>query len=515
MSVFILISKFHSVLKIKEIYIDFIFLWGYNVKDNQLIKVNCKMKRVLISLLIIISVLLQSCGLVVVNERPNKQTEAVTGDDTSPSDVTEDGEKEKPTPENLEKKAEYLLKKLPDISFEKQVITIYTADDTFFSGDGQETVLNSDRIARIKKVEEKFNLSFRTVETAPAAAYDEVAAAYKTDTAPGHIFALPADVTVSLIAGGYLKSLRTSPYFDENAEYFNSSVSAFTLGNDIFAVSGDGCFEPDKISALYYNKTDMDALGLDPISKLVKNGDWTIDKFHEYLTAAEAYDGSLSINKTEFEHEDILLLSSFTFAENVIDEPVRLSSFGEKFKGVCQSIAKHSEISVGKDGDFTEGNILFLTDSLAAAEKFADMKDVWSVAPHPKYSKEDGYMSFISPDAVVLSMPDVTGSSQEFGAVIMGLNAASSGYVLQKYINTNMNHFLRDNSAVTAFDIIIKNVNYDFAYIFSGTYTTLNKYTLGAFSSILNGKLTHEQYVEKYEKESGEYLDKHFPAKYY
>ena len=473
------------------------------------------MKRILISLLIIISVLFQSCGLVVVNDRPNKQTEAVTGEDTQSSDVTENGEKKYPTPEDLEKKAEFLLSKLPDISFEKQVITIYTTDDTFFSGDGQETVLNSDRIARIKKVEEKFDLSFRTVKTAPASAYDEIAAEYKTDTSPGHIFALPADVTASLVAGGYLKSLRTSPYFDENAEYFNSSVSAFTLGNDIFAVSGDGCFEPEKLFALYYNKTDIESLGLEPISDLVKNGDWTLDKFHEYLTSAEAYEGTRHSSKTDYAYEDILLLSSFTFSENAPDKPVRLLSFSEKFKGVCESIAKHTEFSPDKNGDFTSGNVLFLTDSLLAAEKFANMKDVWSIAPHPKYSKNDGYMSFVSPDAIVLSLPAVTGSAAELGAVIMGFNAASSGYVLQKYINTNMNHFLRDNGAVTAFNIIIKNVNYDFAYIFSGTYTSLNKYTIGAFHSILNGNLTYEKYVEKYEKESGEYLDKHFPAKYY
>ncbi len=473
------------------------------------------MKRFLISLLIIFSVLLQSCGLIVVNDRPHKQTEAVTGDDTQPSDVTEGGEKKNPTPENLEKKAEFLLGKLPDISFEKEIITIYTTDETFFSGDGQETVLNSDRIARIKKVEEKFDLSFRTVKTAPAAAYDEIAAEYKTNTSPGHIFALPADVTASLISGGYLKSLRTSPYFDEDAEYLNSSVSAFTLGNDIFAVSGDGCFEPEKLSALYYNKTDIESLGLEPISDLVKNGDWTLDKFHEYLAAAESYEGTHHSNKTAFAYEDILLLSSFTFSENVADKPVRLSSFSEKFKGVCESIAKHTEFSPDKDGDFTSGNVLFLTDSLSAAEKFADMKDVWSVAPYPKHSKDDGYMSFVSPDAIVLSLPAVTGSTAELGAVIMGLNAASSEYMIQKYINTNMNHFLRDNGAVTAFNIIIKNVNYDFAYIFSSTYTSLNKYTLGAFRSVLKGNLTYEQYVEKYEKESGEYLDRHFPAKYY
>ena len=474
-----------------------------------------KMKRFLVSLLLILSVLFQSCGLIVVNEKKDSQTDEITDADTQTQNVTEDEDKKPVSTVDLEKRAQFLLDKIPDLSFENEVISIYTADDTFFSGDGRETVLNSDRIARIRKVEKKFNLTFRTVKTSSASAFDEIAAEYKTGTAPGHIFALPMDVTASLVAGGYLKSLRTSPYFDENAEYFNSAVDAFTLGNDVFAVSGDGCFEPDKLSGLYYNRTDTESLGLESVSELVKNDKWTLDKFYEYLKSASSYDGTIICNNTNARYSDILLVSSFSFSKNKVDTPVRLSSFDEKFKNVCSSIGTLSEFSPDTNEDFTKGNVLFLTDSLAKAEKFANMEDVWSIAPHPKYDADCEYTSFASLDSVALSVPATSGSAVELGAVIMALNAASSGYMIQKYIDTNMNQFVRDNGAVTAFHIITKNVNYDFGYIFSGAYASINKYTMGAYASIVKGDMTFEQYKEKYEKESGEYLDKHFPAKYY
>ena len=184
------------------------------------------MKRFLVSLLLILSMLFQSCGLIVVNEKKDSQTDEITDVDTQTQNVTEDEEKKPISTVDLEKRAQFLLDKLPDISFENEVITIYTTDDTFFSGDGRETVLNSDRIARIRKVEEKYDLTFRTVKTSAASAFDEVAAEYKTGTAPGHIFALPMDVTASLVSEGYLKSLRTSPYFDEKAEYFKAAQGA-------------------------------------------------------------------------------------------------------------------------------------------------------------------------------------------------------------------------------------------------------------------------------------------------
>ncbi len=473
------------------------------------------MKRFIISLLIIFAVLLQSCGLIVVNDKGDKQTEEVTETDAETQTVTEADEETPASSVDLEKRAQLLLDKLPDLSFQNEVVTIYTTDDTFFSGDGRETVLNSDRIARIRAVEDKYDLTFRVIKTAPASAFDEIAADTKAGTYPGHIYALPADITASLAINGYLKSLRTSPYFDEDAEYFNSAASAFTLGNDVFAVSGDGCFEPDKLSALYYNRTDIEALGLESIASLVKNGEWTLDKFYEYLKSASSYEGTLLCNNTKASYNDILLTSSFSFSENTADKPVRLLSFDEKFKNVCQSIGTLSEFVPAEDEDFTKGNVLFLTDSLAMAEKFANTEEVWSIAPHPKYDKDSAYMSFASLDSIVLSIPVSSGSASELGAVIMAFNAASSGHMIQKYIDTNMNHFVRDNGAVTALHIITKNINYDFGYIFSGASSSINRYTMGAFKSLVKGDMTFEVYKEKYEKESGEYLDKHFPAKYY
>lgn len=473
------------------------------------------MKRFLVSLLLILSVLFQSCGLIVVNEKKDSQTDEITDVDTQTQNVTTDEEKKPVSTVDLEKRAQFLLDKLPDISFENEVITIYTTDDTFFSGDGRETVLNSDRIARIRKVEEKYDLTFRTVKTSAASAFDEVAAEYKTGTAPGHIFALPMDVTASLVSEGYLKSLRTSPYFDEKAEYFNSATSTFTLGNDIFAVSGDGCFEPDKLSGLYYNKTDIDSLGLESIAGLVKNGEWTLDKFYEYLKSASSYEGTLICNNIDAKYNDILLFSSFAFTQNKADKPVRFLSFDERFKNICEDIGSLSEFKPATNEDFASGNVLFLTDSLAKAESLVTMEDVWSIAPHPKYDKESSYMSFATLDSIALSLPAVTANTVQLGAVISAINAASSGYMIQKYIDTNMNHYLRDNGAVTAFHIIIKNANYDFGYIFAGSYPKVNKYTMGAYASLVKGDMTFEKYVESYEKESGEYLDKHFPAKYY
>ncbi len=474
------------------------------------------MKRSIFCLLIICALLLQSCGVIVINESKIKGTDEITDITSDISEDTDIPKEDSPvSSEDLKKQADAYLEKVAKFSFENEIVKVFTTDDTFLAGDGEETLINSDRIARLKAVEEKFDMTFHTVLTSSQTAYNTVKAEYNSGTAPGHFFALPADVTASLAEGGYLKSLRTSPYFDENAEYLNSAVSAFTVGNDIFAASGDGCFEPDKITALYYNKTDLDSLGLAPVSSHVSDGTWTYDKFYEYLKSAENYEGTLLVDKTGEEFDKQLLFSSFKFSNNVPDKPVRLLTFDGKLNTVCEGISKLLEFTPEKDGDFSSGDVLFMLDSLNIPDSFATMQDVWSIAPLPKASVNDDHMSFISLDAVVLSIPKATSSEVGLGALIMGINAASSGHVIRRYIDRYMNYTLRDNGAVTALNILTKNVNYDFAYSFSSSYSNLNKYTLSAYEQLLGGKLDYDEYVEKYKKESEEYLDRYFPATYY
>ncbi len=477
-------------------------------------------KKYLICILLAVSLLLQSCGIIIINEKDGGTT---SSSESTNADKSTDAEEDPPklTSTALKEKALKKLDKIPSYSFENETVTIFTTDDTFFYGDGKETVLNSDRVERIKLLEKKFSLSTRTVITDKENAHKKIAAAHKSGTPVGHIYALPADVTVTLIADGYLKSLRESAYFNENDTCFNSSVNAFTLGHDIFAVSGDGCFEPDKIYALYYNKAKLDSLNLTPISTLVSSDEWTFDKYVEYKAAAEAsgYEKTISATTASIPFEEMVLLTSgFKFSDNIADKPIRLNSFSKDFADFCTSAKKFinggspvkSEI-----GDFTSGNVMFFTDVIANTEKYTSMSDTWSIAPHPKYSADAEYASYISMDAVLLSMPSTTESTEGIGAFITALNTSSEGHVITRYIEQNMNYIVRDNGALNGLGIAINNVNYDFAYIFSTSFDNLNKYTVEAYKQIIANELTYQEYVDAYQTTTEEYFDKFFPVKYY
>jgi hypothetical protein len=165
--------------------------------------------------------------------------------------------------------------------------------------------------------------------------------------------------------------------------------------------------------------------------------------------------------------------------------------------------------------EFINGKILFLTDSVANTSKYMHMADHWSIAPHPKATEKSEYSSYISNDAIVLSIPCSIASPDGLGLLITAFNTVSKDYIKGRFIEYNMNHVVRDNGALDALGILINNENYDFAYIFSPSYPNMNKFTLSAYRSILRGDMSYEEYVDKYEEQTKEYFDAIFPIIYY
>ena len=484
-----------------------------------------KLKKYIYCLALIFALLMQSCGLVVINSGSTESEKADTTSSfsTAAEDSGDQEEKEVIDWTKVKEKAYGELEKLPSYSFDGENITILTTDGRFFSGDGEQTVLNSDRVARIQALEKKYSFTARLKTVSKDEAFDQISANEKSGILSAHIYALPMDITALLTTEEYLKSLRSSQYFDHNGNVFNDSVSAFTAGHDVFAVSGDGCFEPEKISALYYNRSKLDELGMAYVAELVESGRWTLDKYYEYICSAQqsTFDGICSANATDNSYDDILLLSSgFNFTHNTVDEKIRLESFSENFKSLCESVGnimKDCEMTQPDDAvnEFINGKILFLTDSVANTSKYMHMADNWSIAPHPKATEKSEYSSYISNDAIVLSIPCSIASPDGLGLLITAFNTVSKDYIKGRFIEYNMNHVVRDNGALDALGILINNENYDFAYIFSPSYPNMNKFTLSAYRSILRGDMSYEEYVDKYEEQTKEYFDAIFPIIYY
>lgn len=469
----------------------------------------------LLSALIICAVItsLQSCGIVVIHHG-TETTAAVTdpaatergGETTAPQTIVVDPE----TPEKMRNRADELLNGLDTLKISGARLFVAGVDLTFLEGDGELTALTSDRAIRIEKLAEKLDADIAAAQFSENELYDKLKSALDNGEYFADVIAVPRYLAGTLAADGLIKSLRTLPAFDYKAPYFSAdSVNAFSAGQRLYAVSGEGCFEPEKIYCVYFNKTLAASLGLD-LYGLVSSGEWTLEKFADILNSTS----SDTVTEKGLDLQTALYLGAgLDFTENGTDMVPRALTFGSSFENAVRLIsAVPSPLPADDPAEkFLEGGALFYVDRVSAAESMSSSDTVWGMLPMPKADRESDYSGYIAPDATVLCVPVCNSDDRLSGDFIEAFFACSTGYIKYDYIYHYMLDVLRDNGSVNCLDIILDGGNCDFVTAMKDGFPTLYANTAGAFGELVSGGLSFEEYKER-EDGVAEYLEKWFPV---
>ena len=462
---------------------------------------------------------LQSCGIIVLNEIQGPGKESTTDDETERGTETKEVVEiiiDKQTSDEMKTQADDMLEQLDTLKYSGMRILVAATDTLFYEGDGSPTPLTSDRVVRAEKIKEKLDATVNVISFSEEDLYNKLKSAVKKKEYFADVIAVPISLVGSLVADGLVKSLRTVPGFDLKAEYFNEdAMAALSAGHGLYAVSGEGCFEPEKLYCIYFNKELAKQLGYDMYS-LVSNGEWTLEKYVECVTAASNAGKGTVIIKEKAKYERMLLSGSgFDFALSSVDKTPEANTFTEEYKNKVELLSSLQRPfrSDSPEDTFTAGGALFYIDTVSAAENMADSSLVWGMLPFPKYGEDYEYGTYISDDAVVLCIPEYAADDRMSGDFIEALFASSSKYIKYDYLYHNMLDVLRDNGSVNSLNIIMNNPNYDFVFTMRSGYPSLYANTAGALDDLLSKDLTFEKYKER-EEEVKEYLQKWFPVMY-
>ncbi|MBQ3870325.1 MAG: extracellular solute-binding protein [Clostridia bacterium] len=477
-------------------------------------------KTVVTAAILVCAVLLSSCGIIISSEsRIPAKTAAVTEKETATDAGTETprdpGEFDTTSAEELKNDSEAALRSLTVVSASGTRLVVAATDASFLTGDGSETVLTSDRVERLQRVADKLHADIDVETFTESELKRRLSEAVSNGEYFADVLAVPRGMVGYLVSEGLVESLRTVPKFNIRADYFNAdSVAAMTAGSDIFGAAGDGCFEPEKTYAVFFNKELARSLGLD-LYGLVSDGKWTVEAYEDCVKkAAQAgkkptvYSPSVNIN------EFLLYGSGFDFTVNATDKTPAPVTFYPSFSGLCETMAKMTKTPPSADakGEFLKGEALFLIDTLNSAVEMSGSELVWGLVPSPKLDESSEYTSFAKDDAVVLCIPKNQGDIELSGDFIETLNAASYKYVKYDYLYYLFTKVLRDNGSVNSLQIILERENYDFVDIMRSGFPTLYNNTAGAFAEIISGTLTFDEYKTR-EKEVSEYLERWFPVR--
>ena len=468
-------------------------------------------KKAFLSLLLCLALCLCSCGLIVVNDRTGEGEETKDGPDvTLPEETDGSG-----PGEGTADKSRILFNKaiealgavsVPDLAGLHFVIA--GTDSVFFDGDGSENLLNADRIARNKALGEKFNATLTFRSYTPEELRREVEAAYKSGGFFADVLALEAEDIGLFATEGLLENLRSIKGFDLEAEYFDQgSVKALSAGHEVWGVSGDGCFDGDKMYAMFMNKTLAGDMA-DRIYTAVSEGKWTLDMYNACVLEAEAEEINPLAYSGKLPSHALLMSTGYKYLITDIDTTPVPNTYGGKLYELAEKIFPVVRAAAEYDGDMSM--TLFMTGPLSV------YKELYTgnvgILPCPKLDTDSEYITY-SPDETVLCIPKDSVSCDVGAKFITCFNMASKDYIVYDYLYTSVLDTVRDRGSVESLKIITSGVNWDFATMISSGYRTLYTNTLVAFEKMQRGEISSDAYEEGREAFE-EYLLKWFPALY-
>lgn len=451
----------------------------------------CKTAVVLISILLLIFPLF-GCGIIIIND--------MSGNNVSKSEADKNFSETETTyipieytPYQSDKDdyvmAEKYLRALPEEDFDGAVFFITTPDTDYIDPDNTESNVSKKILERNQLIEDKYNISIITSLTDAKTILTEVQNAVASDSYYTDLMMTPVYMTGQFRMAEVLLNLRSLPFLDLDAPYFNSESAAMTsCGYDTYGVAGYASLSPSAFSAMYFNRDIVKEAGMEMPYSLVTSGKWTWEKFFEYTSAVTDINGrgekrlyTVGSQNNTSRMADLIFASCGNTYVSAAEKSVPKISFTAK----SAQYAVNAANKILTDGDavmdstagaiscFTNGEMLFLMEYLYVMPWMTNSDADWGVLPLPTENEGDAYRTLVSNNELIFTVPVNHTNGEMASVVLSALNAGAYGYLYDEYVESSMIHVLRDNDSVNMLELILETASFDFALAFGNAYPTI------------------------------------------
>ena len=445
-----------------------------------------KVNICLLSLLLLLTVsMLSGCGIFTFNRVSD-------GEDSEVSESETDTESEKYRKYNEEYSSmlDSFSKYFDNRDYGGGACKIAVAGRNVITADeNTSTVLSAEFEERNGAVGDRMKLSIVSESTDADTMFEMLRQSSLSGDYYADLVMIPQSKISAFAASGIITNLRSMPSFDYNARFlYASSVAAGGGGAAVYGVAGPASLEPDALSGVFFNKGIIDSLGLESPYNLVSRGEWTIDKYVEYASAASAagYYSYGAQNTSGYLTDLFYFSAGGRLVDFQVGQYPMLALNNEQSYALAG--AASSAVNIGGavyDGaidSFAAGGTAFLVEKLSCMKILANAACDWGLLPLPKYSVEQQNYSSLanSEDALFFALPISAPNYTMSGDVMNAVNIMSYGYTTDAYISDAVYYYLRDNASAKMMSIILSNPMYDGAYTFSDRDDAVGRATFGA-----------------------------------
>lgn len=396
-----------------------------------------------------------------------------------------------------EEKRQLVSDDLKTVDYGGREFNILSRTDFTYEYDSEQTgdVLDDAVYNRNRTVEERFGVKIVTHAYGEGTMGNVLELADKSITAGDDDYQLLSAYSYRAASGslnGLYMNWHDMPVVNFDKPWWESGyIDEATINGTAYLAVGDLSLLFNEVKlAIFFNKKIADEVKMDDLYKLVKNGEWTLDKLIE-LSALGASDlngdGVMDENdRWGFACNRHTHTIPFLYAAdmkmgtrdskgipNQFNESEKFFALYEKvFKFINESgdayICDDARFSLKNESDFPSGKALFMTSWIGYAENLRDMEADFGILPYPKWDKEqDGYHSFYLDRSDAFLVP-ITADLEFTGTITEALAAESYKQVIPAFYEKALyGKLIRDEESRDMLDIILSTASYDFAYIYA------------------------------------------------
>ena len=276
------------------------------------------------------------------------------------------------------------------------------------------------------------------------------------------------------------------PYYDQNMIRDNS------IANSLFFLGGDFSLSHDSVTvALFFNKKLVADYGLNAPYQLVKDGEWTYERFFnmaktvsEDLNGDSRFDendryGYMSLNFVAF--PALIKSAGLDYVTKDSNDIPVLSMNNERFFNVYANLIEQTyQGNMFFDADaagnhrfqdtmFPGNQALFWTELLNWSSILREMDADFGILPHPKYDDSQDRYNILVFNPFFMMIPTTNTNLDRTGVIIEALCAESYKSVKPVYHDTMLRTKVsRDDESGEMLDIMFANRSYDLAQLYWG-----------------------------------------------
>lgn len=401
------------------------------------------------------------------------------------------------------------LKDLSGNDYGGAVVKIVTVKgDLVVPDENTGTVMVKELEERNGAVEENLNVTIVAEQKDAETMLDELKIAVKAGDYYADAVMYPQDMMGAFALSGAVSNMKSLPGFEtDSGYYYPSAVAAGTGGDAVYGVAGPASLNADSLPCIYFNKSIIEAAGLESPYALVDRGEWTIDKYIEYMSAASSleggYYGYCAQNTSTYLTDIFFFGCGETLTSSTHGSYPVLTLGAEKTQTVIDKI-REATVSASTTGDaltaidaFSNGSVLFLVDRIDTMKTIANSSVDWGLLPIPKYDTEQGnyYSLAYYKDAVFFGAVPTAPNIELSSDLIAGMNIISYGYTTDVYVENASYCYLRDNDSIRMLSYAVNDPMFDFAYSYANSYNAIPSATYMAVRNAVSEVSSLETYT--------------------